>query len=120
MAGEAGRINELFHVTEVEHVSGIQERGLQPDEHGRIYLITKRCVANDVARDQLHLSRYAIFQVQPDGITRPLRNDVIGAPVAEYHRVARQQRIAPEFLSLLGEFDTEAENPAQRDELKGE
>src|ERR1700733_8068520 len=92
---------KLFHVTDCEAVESILAHGLRGNEDGKIFAIDSEFVAEDVAKGQLLLSTYALFEIDKKGISGAIEADDVAELVACHHRVIVQQLIRPEFLILL-------------------
>jgi hypothetical protein len=96
----------LFHVTDPANIPSIQKEGIRPKRR-RIYLITDRSIANTIARDQIFLKRFALFEIDAAG-TPILHPDQVAEFSAKFHRVVHGSKcILPRFLSLIGIFDTD-------------
>ena len=54
---------------------------------------------------QLFLSKYALYRIDPAGITGKLAKDRVGEAVAAYHRIVMQPNIAPAFLRYEGLYE---------------
>lgn len=64
-----GHHYNLYHVTPVDNLATILEQGLSAGDDGYIYAFTDRRVADDIARDQLGMNRYALVILDGPGLT---------------------------------------------------
>jgi hypothetical protein len=95
-------------------------RGIVPDRQGRIFLFTDMLVANVIAKSQVFVKRYAVFEVAPAGIQGQLREDNVAESSHSFQRILKQAQIAPENLRLVGEYDTIYDTPTEWDYVLGE
>lgn len=98
--------NGMFHLSPIENQESIEANGIRAED-GCIFLFTHPMVANPIARDQVGADRYAVWSIDPAGITGTLDRDYVAEFTASFHRVLEQQAcIAPQHLKLIGVFDT--------------
>lgn len=110
----------LFHLTAPENVAAILAGGIRASaEEGCIYAFTDMIVANTIARDQVLLKQYAVFEIAREGVRRKPGPDRVAELSAGYHRVIRQRRIAAPHIHLVGTFDVIHDRPTEWDYLRG-
>lgn len=98
-----GEWNEavLYHLTSTRRLSSILRTGLKADDEGAIYAFTDLRAADGIAREQVFLARYAILEINPDGVTGEVLPDNVAERTAGYQRRVMQDRIEPKYLSHL-------------------
>lgn len=97
----------LYHVTSPDAVDSILAQGLRANAAGRIFTITDTYFADRIAKTQLFLPVYAVFEIDPKGITGKVEADNVGELTSPWHRIILQHSVRPEFLTLLvREFKT--------------
>jgi len=82
-------------------VASIKNRGLMSNEDSEIFSFTNMNVANTIARDQVFLFEYAVFKIDPLGITGEIAMDDVAEFSAAYQRIIKQSHIEPNYLRLL-------------------
>ena len=97
---------EFYHLTPSEKAGKIERKGIAANKHGEIFLFTNRIVANTIARDQVFTNRYTVFEINPDGITGTIIADKVSEFSASFQRIVKQDYLAPEFLTVVGEYET--------------
>lgn len=110
-------MTSFFHLTPPENVKPILETGLRGNEDGEIYVFTDMLVANVIAKEQVFTRRYAVFAIDPAGITGKVMPETAAEFSAGHQRIIVQDRIAPEYLKLTGEWDTIIDKPTEWDYL---
>lgn len=94
----------LYHISEVENIDSILENGLRANEDGCVYLfenvsfnkltvnlktmkpeIINIAVADEIAKTQLFLKEYAMFEVDVEGLK--LKADNVAEQCAGYHYI---------------------------------
>lgn len=90
-----------FHITHPDNVERILKEGLLADEDGFIFAYITRIVEEDIALNQLGISPYAVFGINPMGITGKIIRDRVAEFTAPYHRIIVQDRIPRRYLTLL-------------------
>lgn len=90
-----------YHVTAPGNVDNIMKEGLRANEDGEIFVITTMRVANHIAKTQVFLKEFAVIGIYFYGVTGAVGGDSVGEAIAQFHRIIRQERIAPEFLRCL-------------------
>jgi hypothetical protein len=98
---DARLTGQFFHVTAPDAVDSILAHGLRANEYGHIFTITDEGVADIVAGGQLFLATFALFEIDPKGITGATEPDNVGELICRRHRIIVQELIAPEFLTLV-------------------
>jgi len=88
---------KLYYVTSPDNLSVIPDEGIRAEADGYIRLFTDRKLALGIAV-RLCLRDYALYQVNPKGITVPVE-----PPKAEaaYQILVRQGQIAPKYVKHL-------------------
>ena len=109
----------LYHLTPHENEAAILRDGIVANEDGEIFLFTDMLVADTIAGDQVITKRYVVFQIDRKGVTSRLRPDKVAEFSRGYHRIVKQDCIKPEFLTLVGVFDT-ASGPTEWNYLSNE
>lgn len=120
-----GLNGDYFHITAPENVSAILKEGLKANADGEIFLFeiatfptiiagkdlqpiqVVESVENHIAKNQIFLERYAVLGIDADGINGELEADNVAELCAKYQYIARQDIIKPEFITLIGEYDTD-------------
>jgi hypothetical protein len=93
---------QFFHVTAPDAVDSILADGIRANSLGQIFVIADERFADIVAANQLFLRSFAIFEIDPKGITGTVGADDVAEITASRHRmIEHQQVIAPEFLTLV-------------------
>lgn len=107
-----------YHITDPKNVKNIIKEGLIANEDGDIFLFENKsigtpigegkmkiiCVADHIARNQVFLEKYAMFEISADGIEGDLIKDNVCEITAELQWIVKQQRIAPEYIKPFGLF----------------
>jgi hypothetical protein len=68
-----GEPSVLFHLSRVVNLESILCDGLRANEGGDIFAFTDMVVANTIALNQVFAERYAVFAIDPKGVTGKVR-----------------------------------------------
>ena len=109
-----------YHLSDARNMLTIREGGIVANGDGEIFLFTDMLVANVIAKSQVFVDRYVVFEVAPDGIQGELRDDNVAEFSHSFQRILKQDRIAPEHLQLVGEYETIHDRPTEWDYVLGE
>jgi hypothetical protein len=117
-----------YHITDVKNVESILKFGLRANEDGDIFLFENKSIgypsvikengifyqcdlidyiSDHIARGQLFLKRYAMFEVSAEGIVGEFINDNVAEYGSQFQWIAKQQIITPNHITLYGYYDTE-------------
>lgn len=108
-----------YHVTDPDSVPAILAEGLKSEE-GTIFVLVRDDFAPTVARDQIFLPLYALFEIDPAGVTGEVGPDDVAEFIAPAHRIIHQATIRPEYLTFWGVFAVPTNAPLESDYLAGE
>lgn len=111
-------MKKYYHLTNVENIDSIKEKGLLANDNGNIYLFENKFItelgwgttpdgrsgfgkvqqllADHIAASQLCLKEYAVFEVNGKGITAELEHDYDDGTW-----VVRQEVISPNHIRLV-------------------
>ncbi len=106
---------KLYYLTDPEDRDRILAEGITSDERGTIVVFTDMRVANEIAKNQSFLERYAVFTIDRKGIEGRLRKDDGAEWTSGFQRIVRQEVIRPEFVTFLCELDTILDRPTPWD-----
>lgn len=109
-----------YHITALENVEKIKEKGLiaGPDKH--IYLFTNLNIKNwafnfdgylpdIIAARQVFLEKYCLLTIDATGISKKINEDNVAEHTARFQRRIKQVRINPEFIIKYEERELEIE-----------
>lgn len=105
--------NHYYHITALENVPSILEKGLLANEDGEIFLFENKAVgypekgimiyvADHIALNQVGLKEYVMLEISSDGITCKLVNDDVAEICSKHQWIARQPKILPQFIEPCG------------------
>ena len=95
-----------YHLTPSKKADRIKQYGIAANKHGEIFVFTNIIVANTIARDQIFTDRYTLFEIAQNGITGTIIADKVSEFSASFQRIVKQDYLAPEFLTVVGEYET--------------
>jgi len=98
---------KLFHLTPIANKASIQAEGIRGSEQGKIFVFTDMIVANTIARDQVFTPQFSVFRINPKGVRGKIIPDRVAEIAARWHRVIRQAKILPHYLTLVSDFVTQ-------------
>jgi len=113
-------VTMLYHLTDPRNIDSITREGLRANDDGEIYLFTELVIANTLAVNQVCLREYALFQIDPEGITGGLHKDDVAELSAPYQRIVRQDGIDPRYIQYVGTRDSVTDRPTEWDYMVGE
>jgi len=98
-----------YHITALENVDKIKEKGLIPGPDKHIYLFTELNVKNWafnfdgyipdlICGHQVFLDKYCLLTIDADGITKKIKYDNVGESMAVFQRRVKQECINPEYI----------------------
>ena len=109
-----------YHITALENVDMIKEKGLiaGPDKH--IYLFTDLNIKNwafnfdgylpdIIAGRQVFLEKYCLLTIDAAGITKKIKDDNVAEHTARFQRRVKQVCVNPEFIIKYEERDLDFE-----------
>lgn len=116
-------MNLLYHISEVENIDSILENGLRANEDGCVFLfddvsfnkltvdletmkpkIITVAVADEIAKTQLFMKKYAMFEVNVEGLK--LEADNVAEQCANFHYIYHGS-ISADRIDLAGVFEVE-------------
>lgn len=113
-------MGKYYHITPVENVASISFLGILANSDGEIFVFEDYAirlldgrieyVADLIARNQLLLERYAMFEINPKGIRKELVNDNVAEITAKFQWILRQPKISKSYIKLCGIYEV-GENP---------
>jgi hypothetical protein len=85
----------------------ILENGLLADVEGSIFVFDDKTIANAIAFNQLGITEYILFEIDPKGFHVEPVNDNVAEHTATHQWIIKQPTVAPEFIEFIGvkEFD---------------
>ncbi len=92
----------FYHLTRPENVESILENGLRCNQEGHIFTFTDWIMAEEIARNQILASEYAIFWIKASGISGELHEDNVTELLSPLSCIIKQERIEPEHLRYWG------------------
>ena len=113
---------KYYHITPIENVFSILQKGLVANTDGDIYLFENKSIkiptrdnpqgkiffiADLIAQNQLNLKRYAMFEIDSKGIEVELIKDDVAEFTASYQWIAKQKRINRRYINLFGDYNVE-------------
>lgn len=104
-----------LHLTPSDNLNRVMREGLKADADGCIFTFTDMLVANTIAREQVFTDCYSVVEIAPEGVAGRVLRDRVAEFAAQFHRVLRQSRVAPEHLSYVGTFQTIKDWPTEWD-----
>ena len=110
----------FYHLTPVENVAAIRKKGIRADEEGEVFIFTDLIVANVIAKEEVGTDHYAVFEIDPRGITGKVEPDLVAEFSASFQLIVHQEIIDPRWLTLVGEFETIYDRPTDWDYMLGE
>lgn len=108
-----------FHLAPVKARDSILSEGLRAGEDGHLYLFTDLLVADTIAKNQVFLDKYDVYEVQRAGITARVLPDAVGEFSRGFQRRIKQALIEPRRLKHVGTFDVVTDRPTEWDYLLG-
>jgi hypothetical protein len=111
--------SKLYHLVPASDAHAVIRDGIHANCDGLIYCFTDPRAAEVIAREQLFARRYALFEIDLDGLVVGVEADVAVWIWEPYQRVVRQSHVKPEFLLLVGVYEL-SRVPSERDYRRGE
>lgn len=111
---------KLYHLTDPKNRAAIEAVGLTANEDGEIFTFTDMLVANTIARDQVFLERYIVFQIDAKSFRRKIGRDDVAEFSASLHRIVKAPNIPAKLITFVGEFETIFREPTEWDFVIGE
>lgn len=117
-----------YHISDPRNTKSILDRGLEANKDGDIFLFENKSIlypvaeikngvptqrikpvpiADLIAKTQIFLDKYAMFEIESEGIEGPLINDNVAELGHGLQWIAKQSRISPEYIKPFGLFKTE-------------
>ena len=102
---------KYYHFTAAENFLSISQRGIEANEEGMIFLFENKIltagnismrVGDSIARNQIGLSSYDLWEVSSTGIHGTFEPDLVGELTAPYQFVLHQSLIKPTACKLIG------------------
>ena len=75
--------------------------------------------AEEIARNQVGVSVYAIFEIDRKGITSKIERDDVAESTASFQRIIKQDRIEPKFIHFVTIKRTSLSKPTVWDYKRG-
>ena len=105
---------KYYHITKKENAMSISINGLTSNEDGEIFLFsdwtltTRRnkktvLICDLIARTQLFLDEFIIYEINPKGIKGEIKNDNVCELTAKNQWIILQDNIPRSYVKLLGE-----------------
>lgn len=107
---------KFYHITNKENAKKIISKGLKSNEMGQIFLFENKSiqfnnvintVADCIAKNQIFIDEYFMFEVDSKGFDTELINDNVGEMSAHYQWILNQSILKPNFVKFYGKFKTE-------------
>jgi hypothetical protein len=107
---------KFYHITHKENSKKIISEGLKANEDGQIFLFENKsiqlnnvinCIADCIARNQLFLNEYIMFEVDSLGFETELIRDNVAEITAQKQWILYQSFVSPDFVCFYGKFKTE-------------
>ncbi|REG92997.1 hypothetical protein [Flavobacterium aquicola] len=109
---------KYYYITDKKNRKSILENGLIANSENEIFLFENKKVVNKrnsisnlmadcIAKNQLFLEEYAMFEINPNGFKTPLENDNVEGVASSICWVLNQSKIDIDFISDLGDFKTD-------------
>ena len=109
---------KYYHITDKKNRKSILENGLIANELNEIYLFENKTVKNKrngisntiadcIAKNQLFLNEYVMFEIDPKGFKTPLINDAETELSSCILWILNQSKVGIDFIKDLGDFKTD-------------
>lgn len=104
---------KYYHITDPANVDSITLDGLLANEYGAIFLFEDKTLQNRmtgkfayaadlIAMEQIGLTDYAMFEIDPGGLECELAPDNVAEYSAGLQWIARQDYIDPVYINFCG------------------
>ena len=98
-------MNKLYyHLTSFTNFLLIQEQGIKAGEDGYIYVLDTKDWNGYLALNQLFLTDYAVFSINPKGITDELEPDNVAEFSAKHQFRIKQPLIEKRYIKFLNMY----------------
>jgi len=106
---------KYYHITNCENAVSILTNGIKCNEDFEIFLFDDvgykflgytSTVANHIAKNQIFLDKYAMFEIDAKGITGHIENDNVAEITAKWQYILKQDIIKPEYINFYGCYET--------------
>jgi hypothetical protein len=106
MMDELLRWDSVWHVSRIKNVESIMKSGIVSNEQGDIFVINNRDVAEDIASSQVFAKEFALFSVDPRGISGEVIFDECSELISHQRQqfIIKQPRIEPQFIRHAGNW----------------
>ena len=109
---------KYYHITKKENGLSIHLFGLKSYENGEIFLFSdwtmttrrtkKRVLICDlIARNQLFLDEFIIYEINPKGIKGEIKNDNVAELTSKFQWIITQDKISKSYVKLIGGRSTD-------------
>ena len=109
-------MTKYYHITNPSNKDSILKDGLKCNEEGEIFLFENKSIKIDnsihyvsdlIAKNQIFLTEYAMFEIDLKGIEQPLINDNVAETSSSLQWIAKQPIIKLEHINFFGYYKTE-------------
>ena len=105
---------KYYHITKKENGLSINLFGLKSNEDGEIFLfsdwtLTTRSnkktvlICDLIARNQLFLDEFIIYEINPKGIKGKIENDNVAELTSKSQWIITQDNISRSYIKIIGE-----------------
>ncbi|MCZ2130798.1 MAG: hypothetical protein LC109_11100 [Bacteroidia bacterium] len=107
---------KYYHITETKNKISILKTGIRCNEEGYIFLFENKSIsyngiintiADCIAKNQIFLDRYVMFEIDSKGFQSELLPDEVGELSHKQQWILKQEKINPEFINLFGVYETQ-------------
>jgi hypothetical protein len=108
---------KYYHITKIDLITVILTNGLKANEEGEIFLFENKSlqhpetkvintIADTIAKNQIFLEEYAMFEIDAKGINVELINDNVGEISSIFQWIVKQPVINKEHIILFDIYKT--------------
>jgi hypothetical protein len=120
-------IMKYYHITHKKNKESILTNGLKCNSEGQIFFFENKSIsgfgvvntiADMIARNQVFLDNYSMFEIDSEAFETNLINDNVGELSSKQQWYIYQDIIDPTFINLLGDYKTNYTNFLSMDDFE--